>query len=647
MISTVIATAFAQNTQKPSPVATNTSEVFSSFLGEITNNDNNPVTLTSSSDTKSSVPAQPSLSLDVKGTGYLVTNQSASNSGQFLYENGGTFTENAAGDLVNNAGLYLEGWPLNSSGQLPANSTSLSSLEPISLDNLQGVVATSSISVSMNLNAEQSIFAGTSVTATPDSSDPSNSGIEASAIIVPSGTDSIARGDSFTIATGTATKSTFTYGGFSEGRNITTGTGGDAGTLKSNCSYTGNILDADSTTQSFLTSTSNYNASALSFSITTAASGTAHFTYNNTNPDPTQGQFSNLQNLATAINDTQGLTARVVNNQLLVGATNANAAVTFADGNTTSSGIDWVGELGLANVTVGTNRFSSLNSLASDVNATAGLSASVSNPVGESSLAIDAISPLVTLDFSDSYSNKGSLLSELGITPSLNDASFTVQTTGILSASYDPSNPATSMASGAVTPQYSRPITVYDSLGEAHTLDIGFLKTGVNSWSAEVYAQPASDVTSAGAGGAIASGTITFNGNGSLKSVSSSLQNLNISWSDGADSSDIALNLGTQGQTNGLEQFASNYSVYSVTQNGAPAGTVTGVSVDAKGIVTASFSNGTKQAVYQLPLAVFAHPGKLDETKDGAFKETKASGDPVLEVPCKKDTGTLVAIKLR
>ena len=74
------------------------------------------------------------------------------------------------------------------------------------------------------------------------------------------------------------------------------------------------------------------------------------------------------------------------------------------------------------------------------------------------------------------------------------------------------------MASGSTTPQFSHPVQVFDSQGTAHNINVGFIKTGINTWAAEIYSVPAGDVTAQD--GQLASGNIVFNGDGTLNNVS-------------------------------------------------------------------------------------------------------------------------------
>lgn len=428
----------------------------------------------------------------------------------------------------------------------------------------------------------------------------------------------------------------------------------------------GRILDAQNASQPFLgiTGTAPFTPAGLSFRINTAASGTVTFTYTATAPNTQLGQFNNLNNLAEAINNVTGLTARVADGRIYIGPRDATAAISFSNVSTTGTagppvraGIDWVRELGLvSSVAQGLNRFNSLESLSTLINVSAGLRATLTNPLGASSLSINVIDPLDTITFADAGTNTGSLLSQLGLRPSLNGGAFVAQTTGALGPAYDPANSARNMASGAIAPQFSRPITVYDALGTPHNLNVAFLKTSTNTWAVEVYAQPSTDVNSSLPNGQLANGTITFNGDGSLRSVSSALSTaLNINWTNGSASTNITFNWGTAGQpfgtpnataigrTDGLSQFDSNYNVTFANQNGAPVGQLTGIAIDANGFITASYNNGETSRLYKISLAAFTDPNSLISASGNAYSQSNGSGTVNLKEAGASGVGTFSA----
>jgi len=715
----------------------------------------------------------------ISGDGFFVVNQSSDGTGQVLYTRAGSFSQDATGNFRNASGFFLQAWPLDRNGLLPGepgndntiSSANLSSLRTVNVQNLTGVAAaTTLVSLGANLKASETIFAGAGLLAVMDSNDPANTNNAANDIIIPQGSgnvDSLTRGDSFNIATGANTVGTdFTYGGFSVGRLVTSGAGGDyAGTdydatdgeqtllanpfsvtntdttvvvtqashgledgevvtLSGNAAAVGGIpaadfngtfvitlinansysievataatstttggtvgvladtlpyadsgfiLDASTATQTFLgtTGVSGFVPAALSFTISTLATGTATFTYKASSPNTQAGEFNNLNNLASAISAVEGLTARVSSGRLYVSAIDAQQAITFANGSKEGEegadagealyGIDWVRELGLADVTSGANRFSSMQGLADLVNTIDGLDATITSPLSESEIFINVEDPLDTIVFSDSdyggSPNVGSVLAALGFTgiTSLGGVvpAGSGDSTGDIGPAYDPNDGTKNMASDNITPQFSRPIRIFDSLGTGHDINVAFIKIAANRWAVEVYAIDDTEVTAAD--GLLASGNLIFNGDGSLQSVSSGLVNpVDIDWASTVtdpEDSEITFNWGTPGAigdglTDGLSQFDTNYKVNFANQNGAQVGELTGVAIDEDGFITVSYSNGETQQLFKIPLADFASPDQLQSLTGNVFAQTSASGEVNLVQPGSSGVGKIASSSL-
>lgn len=209
---------------------------------------------------------------------------------------------------------------------------------------------------------------------------------------------------------------------------------------------------------------------------------------------------------------------------------------------------------------------------------------------------------------------------------------------------YDAAMNTANMASGTIAPHFDRVVNIVDSAGVLHNCELNFLKTGTNSWSVEIVIDPATDVASGN--GQVATGTITFNGDGTLASVSSSLaQALNINWAvtdpeNIAGPSSITFDWGTAGpisgaagtvlgQTDGLSQFDGNFHVRNIRQDGVQAGDLTSVVINPHGYVTANYSNGTARNFYKIPLANFSEPKELETVSGNVYTQTLRTGDPV------------------
>ncbi|MGH6871824.1 MAG: flagellar hook protein FlgE [Rhizomicrobium sp.] len=198
------------------------------------------------------------------------------------------------------------------------------------------------------------------------------------------------------------------------------------------------------------------------------------------------------------------------------------------------------------------------------------------------------------------------------------------------------------MTAGTATPDFQRTINVYDSQGGTQPLQVSYLKTGANTWSYEVSYQGDVNNLNPSTSSMIASGTMTFNTDGSLASVvptgttpasPTGTADVTIPWDSSASGlapQTISLDMGTVGGTDGVTQFDSASALVSSTVNGALFGSVSGVSIDSNGFVTAQFTNGLSQKIYKLPIATFTNPDGLSAVSGNAYQVSQQSGTPTI-----------------
>ncbi len=234
----------------------------------------------------------------------------------------------------------------------------------------------------------------------------------------------------------------------------------------------------------------------------------------------------------------------------------------------------------------------------------------------------------------------------LGISANL-DQTTTVNTTAL--AAYNASTNSMALyaasggASGTAPDAPPIEISVVDSVGGTHKFALSFEKTSTaNSWNAEIYAVPATDVTSTN--GQIAKGVINFNTDGSINLATSTLfgaagaaPTLAIGASAGGVSPAWAASLGIAGQSlnvdlSQLTQLASASTVNSVSSDGASAGNIVGVQVDASGVVSALFDNSQVRKIAQVAVATFPNANGLQAISGNAYGQTLAAGTMTLKV---------------
>ncbi len=560
----------------------------------------------------------------IQGNGFLtVKDVSETGEGGFFYTRAGSFRQDSRGNFVNAAGYYLQAWPLDSQGRLPGapgnlNTTPsqlLTSLVTVNTRDISGVAfATSNISIGANLNAGQATLQGAGDSIDFATGEAANQGIGSDTIIVPdvalTGSD-LTRGDILNITPGLTAAYDFEYGGFAQSVDITTVNAG-AG-----------ILGANTPSEVFTGASAGDG-----FSITTATIGTLSFTFNQSNPNADLRTFNSLNTLADAIDNVTGLTARVSSNRLYVAPDDANEAMTFVNvQGTLLAGLQTGGVF--ANTASDTNRFSTLNGLKALIDDSDGISATLTSPATDARLAINVDNPLDTIDFNTGAGSTGNVLTAFGLA----SAAF--------SPVYDSAGVAgDNMASGVISAHFSRSVRVFDAQGNGHDVLMTFIKSGNNRWEVEIFSAEPDEVVVNNDFGQLASGTIEFNGDGTLRNVDSTLSSaIEIVWSNGASPSEISFNFGTAGVeagtegatviglADGLSQFSGAFQVQFVEQDGASSGSLTSVEIDEDGFVVANFSNGQSRNVFTIPLASFPNANGLTARPGNTFSQSDASGE--------------------
>jgi flagellar hook protein FlgE len=199
-------------------------------------------------------------------------------------------------------------------------------------------------------------------------------------------------------------------------------------------------------------------------------------------------------------------------------------------------------------------------------------------------------------------------------------------------------------ATGTGTPPDAPPmeLSVVDSMGGTHKFALAFEKTSTpNTWNAEIYAVPASDVNSV-PNGQIAAGVLKFNTDGSIDLANSTLfgaagatPQINLAASGGtAPAWAAGLGIAAQPLSIDLSQFtqlASPTTVNSVTSDGAGVGNIVGVQVGTDGVVSALFDNSQVRKIAQVAIATFPNADGLQAVNGNAYTATLPAGQMTLK----------------
>lgn len=195
-------------------------------------------------------------------------------------------------------------------------------------------------------------------------------------------------------------------------------------------------------------------------------------------------------------------------------------------------------------------------------------------------------------------------------------------------AAFDPLN-------AGATSNFSSSITVYDSLGAAHTVDVFFSQTAPGTW--EWHALAEGGELSGGVPGTpteIASGTLTFTTDGALdtETVNASSADFLGATPGQAINFDFGDSITTDGGTGlaGSTAYAAPSSVSALTQDGYSAGELAGIQVSEAGEVTGIFANGQRRLLGQVALARFRNNEGLVRAGSSLFVSTQDSGQALV-----------------
>jgi flagellar hook protein FlgE len=176
-------------------------------------------------------------------------------------------------------------------------------------------------------------------------------------------------------------------------------------------------------------------------------------------------------------------------------------------------------------------------------------------------------------------------------------------------------------------------IITYDSQGGSHVLSGAFVRTNtVNLWDL-VLTSISGNVSGLTFGDRRIEG-IEFNGSdgsfAGLNSVIGDTAQFTVSFAhDPTNPQVITVDMGNQGQYNGLTQFARSSTAVAKEQDGYQTGELSSVSVSSEGYIIGSFTNGIKKNLAAVQLALFKNPPGLESVGNGYFTSSVNSGEPI------------------
>ena len=212
----------------------------------------------------------------------------------------------------------------------------------------------------------------------------------------------------------------------------------------------------------------------------------------------------------------------------------------------------------------------------------------------------------------------------LGINFDYDASGVKQRSTNTISSSVDTNRDAT-MVTGTVS--------IFDSLGNSHTMSLKFTKLDDNSWNWVADVPPDSGDLSGN------SGSITFNTDGSIASISPNPSEITFRPLSGAAQQDIVLNLGEE--FDGITQTSSSAVVSALSQNGSAAASLTNISIDQYGYIEGVFTNGKSKKLAQILVSTFPNRNALASVGENMFRISANAGEPYISEPGESSNTTI------
>lgn len=202
-------------------------------------------------------------------------------------------------------------------------------------------------------------------------------------------------------------------------------------------------------------------------------------------------------------------------------------------------------------------------------------------------------------------------------------------------AAFDPDDPTTYHNTTA--------ISVYDTLGNAHTLQSFYVKTNTNEWSVFVTADGNPTYTTGTP--PTPNGTIQYPATGTgvnptftpATGIPVTFAPLNSASAATGAANPVSITLDLTETT----QFGAAFSVNDNQQNGYTSGQLSTFTTAGDGTIVGRYTNGQSRVLGQVALANFVNKNGLEPLGGNAWAETNESGQPLVGDPGTGLFGTL------
>ena len=181
-------------------------------------------------------------------------------------------------------------------------------------------------------------------------------------------------------------------------------------------------------------------------------------------------------------------------------------------------------------------------------------------------------------------------------------------------------------SSAAVGTTTESTVQMFDSLGNSHNVKLVFTKSATNQWTwAASSVDGEATVTGTGTIDFNTNGAVSGGGTGSISVTAAGASPMTVS----ADFSKVT-------------QMNAKSAVQGVT-DGTPAGSLSGFTIGADGVITGLYTNGLSRPIAQITTATFQNTNGLERLGSNLWRQTPNSGSAELGEPTVDGRGAVVA----
>ncbi|RUO35837.1 flagellar hook protein FlgE [Aliidiomarina sanyensis] len=174
---------------------------------------------------------------------------------------------------------------------------------------------------------------------------------------------------------------------------------------------------------------------------------------------------------------------------------------------------------------------------------------------------------------------------------------------------------------------YANTVSVYDSLGRQYSALMYFTKVADNQWEVRLSrdGELSPEV-----------GEISFDSNGLLANTNN-LDNFSFNPGGGAEQMTVEMDIA------GTTQFANEFELNNLQQDGYTSGTLIRIAIDEQGNIIGTYTNEQSQTLGTIALASFRNMEGLRAVGDNGWMETADSGAPIIGLAGEGQFGSIAS----